>query len=309
MAMTAPRPTRRRPRAETHFDDIRESAVSLDDVDTRVLEVSGDGPPLLLLHGFTDSADTWRPLLRELQARGRRAVAVDLPSSGWATPLRRPALPALDSFVTVFVRRYADSGAILAGNSLGGYAALRVARHTELPLLGVVPISPGGLAHGRVLEQLDRWGWFVNPLVQSVYRLPVPGRTLRRGARFVYEHRLADHRTDPQLARFYASHLRSGTDVRKLWSDFRAFGGEDVVGNLELSAVAVPVLMIWGQRDRVTPVVGAQLVLAAVPDSRLVVLEDCGHCAQVQAPAEVAELMVQFGDRLARPRRRSRGAG
>lgn len=302
MTMTAPRPSRRTSRPDTGFDELRESWVTLDDVDTRVLEVSGDGPPVLLLHGFTDSADTWRPLLRELQARGRRAVAVDLPSSGWATPLRRPALPALDSFADAFVRRYADSAAILAGNSLGGYAALRIAGRTDLPLLGVVPISPGGLAHGRVLEQLDRWGWFVNPFVQSVYRLPVPGRTLRRGARFMYEHRLADHRTDPQLARLYASHLRSGNDVRRLWSDFRAFGGEDVVGNLDLSGVAVPVLLIWGQRDRVTPLVGAHLLLEAVRDSRLIVLEDCGHCAQVQAPAEVADLMVEFGDRLA-PRR------
>ena len=35
-------------------------------VATRVLEVDGDGPPILLLHGFTDSADSWRPLIKEL---------------------------------------------------------------------------------------------------------------------------------------------------------------------------------------------------------------------------------------------------
>src|SRR5881392_1373577 len=46
---------------------------------TRVLELEGSGPPLVLLHGWADSADTWRPLLDRLGRIGRRAIAVDLP--------------------------------------------------------------------------------------------------------------------------------------------------------------------------------------------------------------------------------------
>ncbi|MCW2990833.1 MAG: alpha/beta hydrolase fold protein, partial [Solirubrobacterales bacterium] len=49
---------------------------------TRALELEGDGPPMLLLHGFADSADTWRRTLDRLARRGRRALAVDLPGFG-----------------------------------------------------------------------------------------------------------------------------------------------------------------------------------------------------------------------------------
>ncbi|HUE28529.1 MAG TPA: hypothetical protein VMP89_17270, partial [Solirubrobacteraceae bacterium] len=52
---------------------IRESRLPLAGVRTRVLEVDGDGPPLVLLHGFSDSADTWRAMLERLARSGRRA--------------------------------------------------------------------------------------------------------------------------------------------------------------------------------------------------------------------------------------------
>lgn len=45
---------------------IRELPAIVGGVATRVPEADGDGPPILLLHGFTDSADSWRPLIKEL---------------------------------------------------------------------------------------------------------------------------------------------------------------------------------------------------------------------------------------------------
>ena len=54
---------------------------------TRALELEGDGPPLLLLHGYSDSADTWRLLLDRLGRVGRRAVALDMPGFGTADVL------------------------------------------------------------------------------------------------------------------------------------------------------------------------------------------------------------------------------
>src|SRR5437868_12288940 len=99
---------------------------------TRALEVDGGGPGIVLLHGWSDSADTWRPLLAELGARGRRAIAVDLPGCGQATRLGRGALlPQLDAFAAELVETWADGAGggpvIVAGSSLGGCLALRLA--------------------------------------------------------------------------------------------------------------------------------------------------------------------------------------
>src|SRR3954452_11976631 len=86
---------------------------------TRALEVPGTGPGIVLLHGWSDSADTWRPLLAQLGARGRRAIAVDLPGFGEATRLNDGAvLPQLDAFAADLVESWAGKDpVVVAGTS------------------------------------------------------------------------------------------------------------------------------------------------------------------------------------------------
>ncbi len=64
-----------------------EHGLTLGGFSTRVLELEGVGPPLVFFHGFSDSADTWRPTMARLGRADRRAVAVDLPGFGRSTRL------------------------------------------------------------------------------------------------------------------------------------------------------------------------------------------------------------------------------
>ena len=61
-----------------------------------------------------------------------------------------------------------------------------------------------------------------------------------------------------------------------------------------LERITVPVLLIWGDRDRIVFHRGAKRVLDVVPDSRLELLKGVGHCPQVEAPARFAELVLEF---------------
>src|SRR3954454_2443373 len=109
-----------------------EHRLTLAGFSTRALELEGDGPPAVLLHGYADSADTWRRALDLLARRGRRTIAVDLPGFGAAEPLRDgPVLPQFDAFAAAAVEALAGEhgeAVVVAGNSLGGCVALRAAQ-------------------------------------------------------------------------------------------------------------------------------------------------------------------------------------
>jgi pimeloyl-ACP methyl ester carboxylesterase len=271
---------------------ITERRVVVGGVATRILEVPGDGPVLLLLHGFTDSADTWRPVLSRLAEAGRRAVAVDLPGHGWAPPMQQPLFETLDRFVADFVVQYAaGEQVVLVGNSLGGLLTFRAARDERLPLAAVAGLGPAGLAHTHRMQLLAQWARIFHPLLGLIDRLPVPRSAVRRAALRVH-HRLTEG-TGRELAPHYAAHVASLRDVARLRGDLVALDKAVRADVLAPADIRVPVLMVWGLRDRLVDIKGAPSLLDVVPQSRLVVL-DCGHLPQVQVPDEVTPLLLQL---------------
>jgi pimeloyl-ACP methyl ester carboxylesterase len=68
----------------------------------------------------------------------------------------------------------------------------------------------------------------------------------------------------------------------------------------DLEKVRCPVLLVWGRHDLPVFQTGADRVLDTVPDSQLEVIEDCGHCPQVEAPERLLELLIDFPGRAVR---------
>lgn len=283
---------------------IGERRVELGGFETRALELagSGAGPPLVLLHGFSDSADTWRPLMRRLGDAGRAAVAVDLPGFGTADRLARdrPILPQLDRFAAAAVAHAASGSAegrvVVAGNSLGGCVALRAAQRSEAPIAGIVPIAPAGLDLARWISVIEgAWA------VQAVMRSPVPmpelairglvGRAYRTLASS------APAALDPDVVTSFTRHVRSKRDVVRILGTGRRLKPE-LRAPFELGWIRCPVLVVWGERDRMVSPAGAKRILAEVPQARLESIEACGHCPQVECPDVVAGLLDEWLDAL-----------
>ncbi|HET6500381.1 MAG TPA: alpha/beta hydrolase [Amycolatopsis sp.] len=279
---------------------------------SRVLE-AGPGEKratrLVLLHGYCDSADTWRPALAELAAGGVSVLAVDLPGFGEADPLRPgPMLPQLDAFVDAVLREQRPYGKIvLAGNSLGGTMSLRAAQSPGLPVAGVVSIAAPGFVDSWLVRTVGRYPL---PLrLCTSLPLPVPGFLVRSVADYLV----------PRL--LYADHeVAAAEQVRRftsLFPDYRSATTRleqacQLVEELDqayhgLDRLRAPLLVVGCGKDRIVTPASSERLHALVPHSRLLIREDWGHCPQLDDPAGLAEMLTYFAAGVIRgkPQRRT----
>jgi pimeloyl-ACP methyl ester carboxylesterase len=283
-------------------EPLIEHGLELGGFRTRALELEGGGPPVLLLHGFSDSADTWRVVLDRLGRRAQRALALDLP--GFATAANalapdRGVLEQLDAFTAAAVEHLGE-GVVIVGNSLGGVLALRAGEREELRLRGLMPISPAGLEMPGWFRIIER-----DPLVRFVLRspLPLPQAVVRAVVGEAYR-QLAFARpraASREVVGAFAAHFRDRHAVAGYLDVGRRLLPE-LEDPFRLERITAPVLLVWGERDRMVPARGSRRVIEALPETTYELLEGIGHCAQVEAPDRVADLLLEF---LAAPARRA----
>jgi len=280
-----------------------EHRLELAGYETRALELEGAGPPVVLFHGFADSADTWRVVLDRLGRSERAALALDLPGFGHASRLdtREPILPQLDRFAAAAVEHVsaASGGAIVSGNSLGGCVAMRAAQREDLDVAGIVPVAPAGL-------DMPRWFFIVerDPVVRTLLASPVPlpGPVVRAAVAEAYRRLAFAHprEADGDIVRSFTSHFRDRATVRRIVETARRVLTE-LRDPFELERIRCPVLLVWGQKDLLVYPSGAERVLAETGGpARLELIEDCGHCPQVEEPDLFSSLLLDFPHSLAR---------
>ena len=278
------------------MEPIFEHQPKLAGIRTRALELEGEGPPLILLHGYADSADTWRLVIDRLRKRGRAAVALDLPGFGEADRLDREAaiLTQLDGFIEAAIERWAaaSGSVVVAGNSLGGTVALRAAERDQDRIAGIVPIAPAGL---------DMPTWFAAiqraPLVRAMLRspVPVPESAVRRAVGTTYKVLAfaSPRKADEAVVAAFTSHVRSRDDVVGLLGT-----GERLLSEIRdpfrLQLIRCPVLVVWGERDRMVFTSGAERLAEAIPAARVELIPRCGHCPQIEEPDLLGELLAEF---------------
>jgi len=254
------------------------------------VEVAGDGPPLLLLHGFTGCAAVWRPFL-PAWARRRRIVAVDLPGHGRTDAPRDPARCRTERVADDLCRlmdRLSIGKAAVLGYSMGGRLALSLAMLApeRVSALIVESGSPGladageRLARARQDEELaariERDGveafvddWENLPLFSTVRRMPERVR-----------HELRRMRLANRPDGLAASLRGMGTGVQPSWWD-------------RLPSLAVPVQLIVGELDGKFRRI-AERMQALLPDARLAVVPDAGHLVHVEKPEIFATIVMHF---------------
>ena len=270
-----------------------EHRLELAGYETRVLELEGNGPPVLLIHGWADSADTWRLALDRLARAGRRAVAIDLPGFGAADPLTPgPMLPQYDAVASAALA-YVGDRPIVAGNSLGGTVALRAAERHGHDVTGTVAIAPAGLDMARWFAVVES-----EPLLRGLLAVPVPvpSRLVQETVGRVYRQlAFRDQKAvDQNIVRTFCGHHPDRRAVARFLALGRRLLPELRADPFSLGAIETPLLVVWGTRDRMLMASSTDRIAAGVPHARIELFEGAGHCPQIECADRFAELLLEF---------------
>lgn len=267
-----------------------------------------DGPRLVLVHGLGGSHLNWCLAAPGL-ARRARVRALDLPGFGRTEPAGRSAAIAANTAVLErFVREVAGAPVVLVGNSMGGMISILLAARAPELVTGLVLVDPA-LPPTRVQR--------VDPVVAlrfALFALPGVGArsiALRRrqlGSRAVVEQTMRLCGVDPaqvppELVEESVALVDGRRDVAAMDRAFvtaarslLAVTADPRRYRAAMDALAMPVLLLHGERDRLVPVGSARAAARAHPGWRAEFWADAGHVPQIQLPDRFTRLVLDWLD-------------
>jgi 2-hydroxy-6-oxonona-2,4-dienedioate hydrolase len=273
------------------------------DVDVRVQEV-GEGPPVLFIHGASNSGTSWAGLIARLPEF--RSLILDRPGCGLSDPLGMifEDAASLASFSDTLVTDVLDAldleSAHLVATSYGGYAALRAAA-----------------AHPGRVERMVIFGWTMgaaNPRLPAFMRfvsIPSIGRLFTRlpvneqAVRMMFKRiglrqALEAGRVPQEVIDCYVALLRHTDTMRNelevgRWTMTRKGLAEGIVlPPTLLSKIQAPTYFLWGDEDPFgSPDVARDLV-KHIPNAELEILPGTGHAVWLDDPDHAANVTTSF---------------
>jgi pimeloyl-ACP methyl ester carboxylesterase len=260
-------------------------------------DVRGTGDPIVLLpsggHDHHDYDD-----LRALLPDRFQSIGIDWPAHGSSPPPRRAASAmAFADVAETVVGSLAPEGAVVMGNSVGGFAAARLAvRRPEL-VRGLVLVDAGGF-QART------------PPVRLFCALMARPRVLRAFyPTFSSLYMRARTEADERARATAIATTRDPDGLQAVAGIWRSFVSPEHDLRDAAGTIAAPTLLVWGRRDSVIPLRVGRKLANTIPGAELAVF-DTGHVPHTSEPRAVADVLTAFAERaFAGSRGRSAGRG
>lgn len=271
--------------------------VDIDGVTVHYKEAGQGDTALLLLHGFASSTYSWREVMEPL-AEDARIVAFDRPAFGLTERPMPGDFPdgvnpyTADAQVDLTVGLMDALGierGVLVGNSAGGtiatYTALRYPERVQALVLVDAAIYEGGGSPGWIRPLLT------TPQARRIGPLLV--RNIRDwGYQFGQSAWHDPARFTDEIWANYSKPLQAENWDRALWELTQA--SRPLGLDQRLEELAVPVLVITGDDDRIVPTEQSIRLAGEIPGAELVVIPNCGHVPQEECPDAFLAAMAEF---------------
>ncbi len=235
----------------------------------------GEGEVLLLLHGLMGALSNWSGVIEHFKGRYKVVIPM-LPI--YDLPLLTTGVKSLSKYVHKFVKFKKYEQVILLGNSLGGHVGLIYSLSHQNFVKALVLTGSSGLyenAFGGSFPKRENYE-FIKEKVQ--YTFYEPETATKELVDEVYEIVNNRHKVIRILA-MAKSAIRHNMSA-------------------DLSKIKIPVSLIWGKNDRITPPEVAVEFNQLLPDSELNWIDLCGHAPMMERPTEFNEILSKFLEKI-----------
>jgi pimeloyl-ACP methyl ester carboxylesterase len=225
---------------------------------------------MVLLHGLFGQLSNWDGVV----AQFGEAYNIYVPALPiYDTPKNDPLYFLVD-YLEQYIANHDLKNIILVGNSLGGHVAILYAARNGHNIKNLILTGSSGLYENTTMGSFPK----------------------RSTADYIKE-RVEYTFHDPAVATeaLIAQVLRITTDAHQCLGVLRVAKSAQrhYVADL-LPQIAAPTLLIWGKEDRITPIHVAREFHDMIPDTQLVVLNNCGHAPMMEKPAEFNAALQQY---------------
>lgn len=264
------------------------SAITASGIRTHFYEAgSTNAETLLLLHGMSASADTFRDLMVAFSGN-YRVIAPDIPGFGYSDNAVPYTFPRLTAWLKDLVKQLGVGPAHLAGHSFGGALAVSFALDETDDVRSLVLMAPSVLRPGKYPQWLRRFAQ--SKVSEWILELGVSA------SRIILERqmRAAFYDPAPFEASLWERRRRDYENARASAAVLRASALHDIRPDLRM--IRQQSCIIWGSQDPVLEPGDAMLLNELMPQSRtqLHLLPQCGHIPHIEQERKVIEIVEKF---------------
>jgi pimeloyl-ACP methyl ester carboxylesterase/CRP-like cAMP-binding protein len=253
------------------------------------------GPVAILIHGWSSSWFTWKPILPSLSKR-YRCIAIDLPGFGMSpAPDERPTIAGYAELVAQIIMKFSDRAVLVLGHSMGGQIAATLALRYPVLVDKLVLLNPA--MSGRLSTRVNLT---MRPHVMAE-RFRVLEWLLYYAAKtpIDYTDKLLKPTNFAERARISEQdYMRIREDARRPGQGkvraacFTAMRAGDLRG--QLGRIEPPALVIWGAEDNIVPLRDAGLVAAEWPKADMRIIPNAGHWPQFEQTDATLRHLAHF---------------
>ena len=258
--------------------------------------ISGQGSPVLLIHGYGASSYSWRYVIEPL-SRNHQVITLDLKGFGNSPKPRDDMYSVYDQarLVRNFIVDQNLKDLTIIGHSFGGGVALVTSVYLEASHPGLIDklVLIDNVAYPQKLPASVKI--LATPVLGPLAVHLLPNSTQ---VKILLKEVYFDDALIPQEAiNHYAENLAKPNAKYAILTSARQLIPRDLDQfSLNYARLKIPTLVIWSREDEMLPLEIGQRLHAELPNSELVILDNVGHAAQEENPALILPLLQNFLD-------------